>query len=275
MLRDRGCTVFEGVNRPANSEFERSLDLSDRALLTSVLAETQPSVVIHLAAISFAAHGNRAQIYQTNIIGSLNLMLAIQECGLQLGNFVAASSASVYGDVQIPVLDEDVVPQPVNDYGISKLAMEQVIRQWWTEFPITLLRLFNCTGVGQDQAFVIPKIVERFRERAANVSLGNTHTIREYNDVRFVAKAIAAVSALPEEYNVLNVCSGRGHSLHDVLSELTEITGHSLDVETDARFVRKNEIEKLIGRPARLVDRVGQIDPVPLRETLQWMVKGL
>ena len=95
-LRSRDWTVLEGVNRHVQNEFERFLNLHSRESLVQVLNETRPSMVIHLAAISFAAHDDRGQIYSTNLVGSLNLMLAIDECALKLDNFVAASSASVY-----------------------------------------------------------------------------------------------------------------------------------------------------------------------------------
>ena len=273
-LRRQGWTVFEGVNRQAKKEFEWHIELRNRKTIVQVLNETRPSAIIHLAAISFAAHENREDVYQTNLIGSLNLMLAIEECALELDNFIGVSTASVYGDVEIPIVDENVVPHPVDDYGISKLAMEQMIRLSRERYPITLLRLFNSTGVGQDQKFVVPKIVNHFKKRAPKISLGNLHTIREYNDVRFTAKSIASIAALPLEHNILNVCSGVGYSLQEIMDELAAITGHSLDVGTDDRFVRKNEIKKLVGNPSKLIERIGETEPIPLNETLRWMVES-
>ncbi len=63
------------------------------------------------------------------------------------------------------VLDESLCPKPANHYGASKYAMESLVSGYFNKLPIIIIRPFNYTGVGQADHFLIPKIVEHFREK--------------------------------------------------------------------------------------------------------------
>ena len=70
-------------------------------------------------------------------------------------------------------LTEDTCPAPYNHYAASKLAMEHMVRTWFDRLPIIVTRPFNYTGPGQDDRFVVPKIVGHYRRRAARISWGH------------------------------------------------------------------------------------------------------
>jgi nucleoside-diphosphate-sugar epimerase len=71
---------------------------------------------------------------------------------------------------------------------------------------------------------------------------------------------------------VYNVCSGQPYTLQTVLDELTNITGHKLDVRVNPAFVRANEVHRLCGDPAKLLACVGLLHQLALRETLMAML---
>ena len=78
--------------------------------------------------------------------------------------------------------------------------------------------------------------------------------------------------AIGETYNV---CSGKPHSLHSVINQLTELTGHSMKVTVNPDFVRKNEVHRLCGDPARLINCLGELPEYSLQDTLRSMLPEL
>jgi nucleoside-diphosphate-sugar epimerase len=248
-----------------------AVDLGNREELRRAVAEVRPDVVAHLAAISFVAHGDVEAIYRTNLVGTRNLLEALAGLDQRPRAVLLASSANIYGNAAVPVIDESVSPNPANDYAVSKLAMEYMARLWLDRLPITIARPFNYTGVGQGAQFLLPKIVGHFQRGERVIELGNIDVERDFSDVRMVARAYAALLAKAPAGEVFNVCSGEAHSLKDVLAMMAEIAGYEIEVRVNPAFVRANDVKRLQGNCGKLLGEVGSLDGIPLRETLRWM----
>lgn len=251
-----------------------SVDLRDLARLTSVVKAIQPQVVVHLAAIAFVAHGDVSDIYTSNIVGTRNLLAALAACERRAQKVLLASSANVYGNAAVNVLDENCPAQPANDYAVSKYAMELMSRHWCEALPIIIARPFNYTGVGQSKSFLLPKLVDHFARRETRVELGNIDVYRDFSDVRMVANAYARLLAAGVAGEVYNVCSGETHSIEDVLGMLARIAGYEIRVDINPAFVRANEVRRLAGSNRRLCEAIGDIEHIPLAATLEWMYRS-
>jgi nucleoside-diphosphate-sugar epimerase len=188
-----------------------------------MVAEVQPDVVVHLAAISFVAHDDVAAIYQVNVMGTRNLLEAVARLARRPRAVLLASSANIYGNAEVPEIDEAVPPAPANDYAVSKLAMEYMARLWMDCLPIVIARPFNYTGVGQDVQFLLPKIVGHFQRGERFIELGNIDIELDFSDVRVVAKVYAALLDKAPAGEIFNVCSGSVHSLRDVLGMMLRL----------------------------------------------------
>jgi GDP-6-deoxy-D-talose 4-dehydrogenase len=249
-------------------------DLADAEQLRSVIMEVKPCHVIHLAAVSFVGHGDVEEIYRTNIVGTSNLLKALSAAnssGLQLKTVLLASSANVYGNTDVDPITEDQQPRPANDYAVSKAAMEQMAALWSGSVPITIVRPFNYTGVGQSKQFLLPKIVEAFARQAPVLELGNIDVERDFSDVRDVVDAYCGLlDASPR--CTLNICSGEVHSLREILAMASELSGHSPQIKINPDFVRSNEVRRLRGSAARLRVTLPTWSARPIRETLSWML---
>lgn len=246
--------------------------LADRERLTELVGSEQPDVVAHLAAIAFVAHGDADAIYQTNLLGTRNLLEALRHAAAPQA-VLLASSANVYGNATAGVLDEACPPAPANDYAVSKLAMEYVARLYSGSLPIILARPFNYTGVGQSEQFLLPKIVKHVQRREAVIELGNLDVARDFSDVRTVVQCYRRLLETPAARGgVFNICSGKAHTLDEVLEMVRQNAGYDFAVRVNPQFVRANEIKTLCGSRARLESVIGAVTDIPLTETLGWMI---
>jgi nucleoside-diphosphate-sugar epimerase len=245
-------------------------NLLDREAVHQAVASVRPDVVLHLAAIAFVAHGDVDEMYRVNVVGTRNLLDALASAEHKPGLVVLASSANVYGNAGVEPITEAVPAAPVNDYAVSKLAMEYAARLWMDRLPIVTVRPFNYTGVGQSRQFLIPKIVDHFQRKAEVIELGNTAVARDFSDVRDVARAYLAVIRAAPVGEVLNICSGIGYSLDDVLGMMAEIAGYRIQVKVNPAFVRSSDVARLVGSPARLATLTGWKAQYPLMQTLAW-----
>lgn len=247
-------------------------DMLDAAALTEAVRKIQPDYVFHLAGMSHVVQGSPAAIYGVNIMATRNLLTALAGLDCIPKRILLASTANLYGN-QGGVLTEETIPSPMNDYAVSKLAMEYMAALFRDRLPITIVRPFNYTGRGQSTAFLIPKLVQHFRERRDAIELGNIDVIRDFSDVRDVARRYVRL-ALAEgaEWGPYNFCSGRGLSISDILGMLRQMTGHSPQIKINPVFVRKNEVLRLIGSGARLDGVIGHFDTISFEETLHWML---
>jgi nucleoside-diphosphate-sugar epimerase len=234
--------------------------------------QTAPTHVIHLAAISAVTHRNFAEIYESNLIGSLNLLESLVMLPIAPQKIILASSAYVYGnDLQRSILDEKMPVYPSNHYAISKYAME-LIAQTFAKLPIVVVRPFNYTGVGHDQRFVIPKVISHYAQQATSIELGDIDTKREYNDVRDVVDIYLRLLQLGRPGEIYNVASGRPVSVRLVLSRLQALTGRELHVIQNPQFMRNSEITYMVGNSQQLVNALGPLEWRPFDDTLQWML---
>jgi GDP-6-deoxy-D-talose 4-dehydrogenase len=247
------------------------VDLCDRNALGAVAAEVRPDVVAHLAAISFVAHGDAETIYRVNLVGTRHLLEALAALDSPPRAVLLASSANVYGNAPVEVIDESVPPVPANDYAVSKLAMEYLARLWLDRLPIVITRPFNYTGLGQSPQFLLPKIVSHFQARAPVIELGNLDVARDFSDVRAVAVAYRRLLEAAPAGEVFNICSGAAHTLTDVLRMMAEIAGYEIQVRVNPAFVRPNEVKRLLGSNRKLVRAIGPLPALPLEATLRWM----
>lgn len=249
-------------------------DLGDKLRLKAVLAQVRPQVVVHLAALAYVGHADAGAFYRINLIGTRNLLEAIAEAASDVRCVLLASSANVYGNAPVSPVSEATFPQPTSDYAVSKLAMEQMAKLWLDRLPIVIVRPFNYTGVGQDERFVIPKIIAHYRQQKPIIELGNLHVRREYNDVRSVVEAYRRLIERNPVGETVNLCTGRAYSLTEVLSLAEELSGHRLAVKVNPSLMRAHEVHVLTGDNRKLIGLIGAWDSIPLEETLAWMLRG-
>jgi nucleoside-diphosphate-sugar epimerase len=270
-LTQAGYQVYGLTQEPARTPAEIQADLCDPPALRAALETARPDYIVHLAAITFVPHSDSAEIYRVNLFGTLNLLDAILAVGLQPRKVLIASSANVYGNPAVEVIDETVCPAPVNHYANSKLAMEHMVRTYDDRLPLVITRPFNYTGVGQAEHFLIPKIVAHYRARRPIIELGNLDVVRDFSAVAFVVNSYHKLLECQHDGITVNICSGRGTALGEIIATMNAIAGYAIQVTVDPAFVRANEIHQLIGSNRYLFSLIGE-QPIPdIRDLLEEM----
>lgn len=251
-------------------------DLTDATAVAEAVQAAAPQAVVHLAGIAFVANRDAKLMYGVNLLGTRNLLEALAALAQAPEAVLLASSANVYGNATEGALDETVAPAPANDYAVSKLAMEYVARLYATRLPLIVCRPFNYTGIGQSDSFLLPKIIAHVKREASHIELGNLDVARDFSDVRDVAAIYARLLGTSAAIGqTVNVCSGRAHTLREILDIVEKISGRRMRVSVDSELVRQNEVKVLHGNRARLDALLPEVAPaIPLVETLRWMIRA-
>ena len=273
-LQAAGHRVVGLVRNRSSEADEFTADLGQPATLQTALAAIQPDCIVHLAAISFVPHGDPAELYQTNLFGTLNLLEAILAAGLQPRKILLASSATVYGNPPVEVIAETVCPAPVNHYAMSKLAMEHLARTYGDRLPLLITRPFNYPAPGQDPRFLLPKIVSHYRDRRPVIELGNLDVIRDFSDVRFVTEACVRLLGSPVVGETVNLCSGQGTALWTLIEIMNRIAGYAIEVRTAPDLVRTSELHQLVGCNRKLFGLIGELPVYPVAAILEHLYRG-
>lgn len=274
-LKQKGFKVFGTVVGKATQDNHLTCDIRKIADIKVVLSKTKPDYILHLAAISFVGESNVSLIYDVNVIGTQNLLEAIVNEGLNPAKIIIASSATVYGNQGKEILDESMCPKPVNHYGISKLAMEHMVSNYFDKFNIVMTRPFNYTGIGQAEHFLIPKIVKHYKTNSKVIELGNLHVAREFNSIEYVMEVYLRLMEKNVSSEIVNLCSGQTVKLLDVIDMMNNIAGYEIDVEVNQAFVRENEIPVLKGSNEKLEKLIGIIETQSFDITLQNMYQSM
>ena len=254
---------------------DRFADLTDAASVSKLVDDVKPDAVVHLAGMAFVAHGETNDFYQVNLIGTRNLLDALARGGYGRKGVLLASSANIYGNAGSKLISESAQPAPVNDYAVSKLAMEYMANLFRPKLPIIIARPFNYTGIGQDIKYLVPKIVSHFQKRKPYIELGNLDIERDLSDVRDVAHLYSALlECVDAPGKVFNICSGHALSLKDIVAMCRKITGHNIELVVNPAFVRYDEIKVLAGDASRLESLIGPPPRRPFEQTLEWMLNS-
>ena len=273
-MASAGYRVFGLGMFPSTEADYFHADLNDKAALQTAIDHILPDVVIHLAALAFVGHGNANDFYQVNVMGTRNLLEVLNQSSKKPEAILIASSANIYGNRSEGMLAENTLPDPANDYAVSKLAMEYMARLWMDKLPLIITRPFNYTGVGQTENFLLPKIVAHFKQQAPGIELGNLDVWRDFSDVRSLVQAYRRLIESKAFGQTVNVCSGKTYSLREVISICENISNHKIELKVNPAFVRANEVKTLCGNAALLRSLVGEWQTPELEDTLRWMLEA-
>ena len=239
--------------------------------------------VFHLAALigipySYAAPTAYVNV---NVTGTLHVLQACERHGVR--RMVHTSSSEVYGTAQYVPIDEAHPLVGQSPYSATKIAADKLVESFWCSFelPVCIVRPFNTFGPRQSARAIIPTIIVQALARDT-LKLGNLDPVRDLTFVTDTARGLMAGAQAPDVVGqVVNLGTGRGYSVREVLEQVGHLLGRELVVTEDVSRVRPqaSEVMRLISNNAKaqkLMDWVPQVDlETGLGKTIEYLRERL
>lgn len=277
----RGCLEFLA---PAILECVRPVlgDIRDLDAVRDVVKRAD--AVFHLAALIGIpySYAHPQEVIDTNVIGTANVLLAARENG-NVERVVLTSTSEVYGSARYVPMDEAHPLQAQSPYAATKIAGDALGESFHRSFgtPVVIVRPFNAFGPRQSARAVVPTVIAQALS-GGELRLGALDTVRDFTYVEDTARGfldVARSAACVGE--VVNLGTGRGVSIREVVRLVGEAVGRELHVVADERRLRpeKSEVSRLIADASK-AERLTGWRPVVtfdegLRRTIAWIADHL
>ena len=269
-----GITEVPGFTTPDVEVFQ--VDIRRRDDIAQMLEVIRPDITYHLAAVASVgfAWRNPEQTYEVNFLGSSNLLEALQASAPD-SRLLLMSSSEVYEHGGEEPISEGRPTVCRNPYALSKMAMEMLGDLYWRAFAMKVfkVRAFNFTGPGQDTKFVASDFANQVAriergELPPVIRVGNLEAIRDFSDVRDIARYVLVIGGKGEGGEVYNACSGQAYSIRRILEILLSLSRKPIRVEVDKDKFRPVDNPALVGDPARIRRRFDLSPEYAIEQTL-------
>lgn len=253
-------------------------DITNQTTLNEALAKIDPDCVVHFAGLKSVAEStiNPLAYYDVNVRGSINLLNAMAAIGCT--DIVFSSSATVYGETNVPPYDESMPTLPVSPYGKTKQIFENILQDWVKSSSLNravVLRYFNPVGahdsglIGEDPRNkpnnLMPTIIEAAKNKLSTLSIcGSDYDTRDgtgerdYIHVVDLAhghlKAIENINLL-KQFEILNLGTGRGTTVLELITTFEKVNS----IPIAKRFVerRPGDVAKSLADPTLARELIG------------------
>jgi len=241
------------------------------------------SLVFHLGALISIPYSYRhpAQVAETNFMGTLNVLLACRDLGVEL--LVHTSTSEVYGTARQVPIDEEHPLQGQSPYSASKIGADKLAESFYCTYdlPVVTVRPFNTYGPRQSARAVIPTIITQALTQST-VRLGSLETTRDFTYVDdTVAGFIAAAECAGVEGAVFNLGTGEEIRIGDLAKKVIQKVGRAVTIEEDPQRLRpeKSEVLRLISDNSLAREKLGWQPEVSLEQgldrTIEWISKNI
>lgn len=254
-----------------------------RELSTIKTAMAGVSHVFHLGALIAIPYSymHPAEVVETNVMGTLNVLLAGQELGTE--RIVHTSTSEVYGTaIRVPI-DEDHPLQGQSPYSASKIGADKIAESFHLSYslPVVTLRPFNTYGPRQSTRAVIPTIITQALTQDV-VRLGNLDARRDLTYVSDTVAGFLKAAATPGiEGQTVNLGVGAEITIGELAEKIIALVRRPVEIEIDPSRLRpeKSEVQRLLSDNSKAQELLGWEPQVSFDEglghTIDWVREHL
>ncbi len=230
--------------------------------------------VLHLAGKTFIPDSweNPEQFFKINGIGTLN---AVSFCKAQKVGMTYIS-AYIYGQSKQNPISETEAVNPNNPYARSKYLAEEICEFFgkYFDMDITVLRLFNVYGAGQNVRFLIPLIISQVLGENDMITVQDLEPKRDYVYIDDVCRAIELSVLRTKGFHLFNIGSGSSYSVREIIEKVQKAARTNKNVNS-VNKVRKNEINDVVADINLIWDTWGWKPQITMEEGLLRCVEGV
>jgi GDP-4-dehydro-6-deoxy-D-mannose reductase len=257
-------------------------DLRNGARVAQLLKEYEPSHVFHLGAQSLptVSWADPVGTFESNIMGSLHLFEAMRHMK-RAPVVVSACSSAEYGYVPpsaIPVIEEQHL-RPLHPYGISKVCLELLAREYFLDYkiPAVNLRLFNTTGPGKTNDapsdFVRQLIGIKKGIQEPVIEVGNLKPYRAFLDVSDTVNGFYLAALKGKRGESYNLCAAATHRIDDMLRTAIRLSGMKVEIRQAAHLMRPSDEKIIFGSTQKFRRQTGWKPLRSIEQTLTSMLE--
>jgi GDP-4-dehydro-6-deoxy-D-mannose reductase len=195
-----------------------SLDITKAGMVDKAINKYRPDEIYHLAAIATQNYPDKKAFKKVNVAGTLNILKACKKHTLE-AKILLVSTGYVYGQCNRPAT-EKTSPNPIGEYAISKIEMEQLAGQKFPDLNIYIARPFNHAGSGQPLGMLFPDLAQRARDyktgKIKDFTIYNPSDKRDFLHVKDVCRAYKTILKSGKPWEVYNICSGRAYTMREL-----------------------------------------------------------
>lgn len=252
-------------------------DLRDLTALQSAMHRI--SHVFHLGALIAIPYSylHPAEVVEANIIGTMNILLAAREQGIE--RLVHTSTSEVYGTaLRIPI-DESHPLQGQSPYSASKIGADKLAESFYLSYglPVVTLRPFNTFGPRQSARAVIPALITQALSQST-IQMGNLEARRDFTYVSDTVDGFLKAAQTPQvEGLTINLGTGREIRIGELVKLVLAMVDHPVEVVIDPARLRpeKSEVQRLISDNRLALEALGWSPQVSfedgLQKTFEWI----
>lgn len=251
-------------------------DIRDPAQVEALVRDARPDACLHMAGIAYVPRGwtEPDLVFSVNVEGTLHVLEAVRRLAPAARTLVV-SSAQVYGNTpRGQPLTEDDALEPDNLYGVSKVAADLMALLYARRYGLAVMTARPCNhiGPGQSTDFVVPAFAAQLKAIAAGqrepvMRVGNLESLREFADVRDVARAYRLLLESGTGGRAYNIATGKLVKIGDLLNQLCQVAGVQPAIEVEPKFYRPTDAQPALDT-ARIAADIGWAPQIPLERTL-------
>ena len=275
-----------GFLKEISSQYKDNLkivsgDIRELDTMKKTLSDVE--IVFHLASIISIPYSYQhpQEVFDTNVIGTLNVLLAAKENGV--GKVIHTSTSEVYGSAQYVPMDEKHPKQPQSIYSASKIGADALVLSFYHSYnmPVSICRPFNTYGPRQSDRAVVPVIIAQALKKD-EIVLGSVTSRRDFTYVTDTVEGFIKMALSDKVYGKeINLGTGVDYSIEEITYKISDCLGKKIKIRNDDLRMRpeKSEVQRLCSNNTLAKSLLGwepQVDiNVGLKMTVDWIKNNL
>jgi GDP-4-dehydro-6-deoxy-D-mannose reductase len=272
------CLANEKIENAECESF--SLDILDKSAVKEILSDVKPDWIFHLAAQSSVSYSwkNPQLTVDVNIKGTVNVLDAMRESGLDKTRIILIGSGEEYGYIRegaCPIKETEQL-NPGNIYAATKACQSMIGSIYARAYgmDIVMVRAFNHIGPAQLTQFVVADFCNQAAEiekgnRKPEISVGNLAVKRDFTDVRDIVRAYELLAEKGVSGKIYNVGSGKAVLIEDILKLIVSKSTAEITVSVDKARLRPADVPVIEADISEIKADTGWEPEISLEKTIE------